>query len=183
MADVIRFELSVEEYEEVKKALVKRMAAMDESAEGYKKLDLVTGKIHRAQWVQTDSQKPDDGGQRTASQEVGDAQQEHSTSSPQASSGQASARPPQPQTSFKPTLPPLNTYQAPQSQKADDRGQSGSGTRVISDKQSKRLYAIQLKAGKKTFQVNEYLKRQYGIASSREVTVNIYDAVINWLQS
>ena len=174
MADVIRIELNVEEYEEVKKALVKRLAGINEASEEYRKLDAITGKIYRAQWIQgpqttqTENQRADDGGQRTASQEVGDAQQ-------------APAKPQQAQTSFKPALPPLETYQQ-QSQRTDGGGQRTAGAgHVISEKQAKRLYAIQCKIGKKQYEVKEYLKRM-GFGSSKEVTSDKYDAIINWIQ-
>lgn len=184
MADVIRIELSGEEFKLLRKMLYRQLATMvddclvplERCKEEYRQADAMAIKVSRAEWEsQAESrmtegrgQMPDDGGQRTASQEVGDAQQ-------------APAKPQQAQTSFKPALPPLETYQQ-QSQRTDGGGQRTAGAgHVISEKQAKRLYAIQMKSGKKQFEVKEYLKRM-GFGSSKEVTSDKYDAIINWIQ-
>ncbi|MFA6568129.1 MAG: hypothetical protein WCS96_07950 [Victivallales bacterium] len=88
----------------------------------------------------------------------------------------STVKPPQQQTPYKPTLPPLNTYQPP-----PDR-QALYAAPLISDKQSKRLYAIQMKSGKKSGEVKDYLKSNYGFSSSKEITIDVYEKIINWIQ-
>lgn len=85
---------------------------------------------------------------------------------------------------FKPSLPPLNSYQQQSAENAQPapRRMASGGTPIISEKQSKRLYAIQMKSGKKQYEVKEYLKRM-GFTSSKDITVDKYEEIINWVQS
>jgi len=98
--------------------------------------------------------------------------------------GQETVKPPQQQTPYKPTLPPLNTYQPqpPPSTPPPATSNSSSGRGRISDKQSGRFYAIGKKSGKRPSEITAFLA-SLGFKNYKEITVDRYDECINWLQA
>lgn len=54
---------------------------------------------------------------------------------------------------------------------------------VISDSQGKRLYALWKKAGKSDDEVKAYLKKHYGLSSTREIRISDYNAIETWIVS
>ena len=163
MADVIRIELSGAECRLIDNLLHKHLAnitdhrllPLDGCKEEYEKADMLARKLIRAEFF-------------TPTMSVPQAEEKQQQPQPTPRPQQQEQRSP---------LPPLSSYQ-PQ---APTASKSGAG-HLISEKQSKRLYAIQMKSGKKQFEVKEYLKR-LGFGSSKEITSDKYDEIINWVQN
>lgn len=173
MADVIRIELSGEEFRLLRKMLYRQLATMvddclvphERCKEEYEKADVMAIKVSRAEWTSQ------------AAEPTQETRTGHGQGTDTIPVQQAEARPSAQAQSFKPALPPLESYQQ---RPATSSNQAGTG-HVISEKQAKRLYAIQMKSGKKQNEVKEYLKR-LGFNSSKEVTSDQYDSIINWIQ-
>lgn len=60
---------------------------------------------------------------------------------------------------------------------------NGNGSSVISEPQSKRLYAIAKGSGYEDSDIKDYLKSNYGIESSREIAREHYDNIVEHFKS
>jgi hypothetical protein len=82
--------------------------------------------------------------------------------------------PPEPDEGKRQIQPPRSSptrQQAPQ-----------GATGLISEKQSKRLYAIYKQAGLTDEQVKAHLRERYSIGSSKQITIDMYDELVAWCE-
>lgn len=163
MADV-NLNLNGEDFEEVKKSLVFRLARLTEGSEEYKRLWGLTGRVFRAEWGSFNAV------------ELAKTQAAPETPTPLPHRHiQAQAPASSTSSSFKPALPPRLTYQ-PQS------AENAQSTPYISEPKARRFWAIYKKSNKPKAAVDEKLK-SLGFSNYKKITVGKYDELINWLQS
>ena len=77
--------------------------------------------------------------------------------------------------------PSRRTQDQPQPQSVSEEAQPEiMGARMISDGQRRRLYALYKSAGRTDEEVKAYLMQTYGIASSRDIPVSVYEEICEW---